>query len=242
MFDTGFNVPDIDLVVFCRATKSPVFFAQALGRGARLTPYAENCAVLDYGGNVKRHGSLDAIAAAPGVELRCDDCGTQWESWVHGRTCPGCGLLHKSATKCKGCEEKFDQFIHGGTCPLCGLLQASVKKCNACEKTYATFLHPVCPHCGYDNSAVREVGKDLNETGGADEIITTAEIIKAQPWQTITRPPYKVTNGWRLPTKYVLAKWPYEILPGDIAGVYLVKGQGYVVKGWINQQGIVHQL
>ena len=38
MFDTGFNVVDIDMLAFCRATKSPVFFAQALGRGARITP------------------------------------------------------------------------------------------------------------------------------------------------------------------------------------------------------------
>jgi hypothetical protein len=241
----------VDLLAFCRATKSAVFFAQALGRGARLTPYAENCAVLDFGGNVKRHGALDAIAAAPGIELKCEPwdapsegCGSEWETWKHGRTCPSCEAVHKTATKCKGCEARFDQFYHGGTCPHCGLLQASVRKCNACSQNYASFLHPMCPHCGYDNSSVQNAGKDLSETGAADDIISTSEILKAYPWQDITRPPFKTPTSWQLPTKYATVRWPYAELPGDIAKVYLVKaGNGHiVVKGWYSQSGVVHQI
>jgi DNA repair protein RadD len=251
MFDTGFNAVHVDLLAFCRATKSAVFFAQALGRGARLTPYAENCAVLDFGGNVKRHGALDAIAAAPGIELKCEPwdapsegCGSEWETWKHGRTCPSCEAVHKTATKCKGCEARFDQFYHGGTCPHCGLLQASVRKCNACSQNYASFLHPMCPHCGYDNSSVQNAGKDLSETGAADDIISTSEILKAYPWQDITRPPFKTPTSWQLPTKYATVRWPYAELPGDIAKVYLVKaGNGHiVVKGWYSQSGVVHQI
>jgi superfamily II DNA or RNA helicase len=251
MFDTGFNAVDIDLLAFCRATKSPVFFAQALGRGARLTPYAENCAVLDFGGNVKRHGSLDTIAAAPGVELQCDPwdapseaCGTGWETWRHGRTCPSCEAVHKSATKCKGCEARFDQFYHGNTCPHCGLLQASVKVCNACSQNYAAFLHPICPSCGYDNTSVQNAGKDLSEWGGSDELVSTSAILKANPWQPITRPPFKGSTHWQLPTKYATVKWPYGDLPADIAHVYLVKaGNGHlVVKAWYDKKGVIHQL
>lgn len=251
MFDTGFDVPDIDLLAFCRATKSPVFFAQALGRGARLTKLAENCAVLDFGGNVKRHGSLDTIAASPGVELECspwhspaDGCGATWESWEHGRTCPRCEELHKSATRCKGCDERFDQFYHGNTCPHCGLIQASVRTCNACEKTYANFLHPMCPHCGYDNTSMQEVGKDLSETGAAEELISTTEILKREPWQMITRPPFKGATHWQLPTKYATVKWPFAELPPDIMRVYLVKaGNGHItVKAWYSQNGVVHQI
>lgn len=251
MFDTGFNAVDIDLLAFCRATKSGVFFAQALGRGARLTPYAENCAVLDFGGNVKRHGSLDTIAAAPGVELECapwdapaEGCGTEWETWKHGRTCPRCEAVHKSATRCKGCDQRFDQFYHGNTCPHCGLIQASVKVCNACSQNYAAFLHPMCPHCGYDNSSVQNAGKDLSEQGASDEFVSTAEILKAQPWQMITRAPFKAAKGWNLPTKYATVKWPYEVLPPDIARVYLTKaGNGHIqVKAWYSYAGHVTQL
>src|SRR5712671_6405222 len=38
IFTTGFDVPDIDYLAFCRATKSAVYYAQSLGRGARPTP------------------------------------------------------------------------------------------------------------------------------------------------------------------------------------------------------------
>lgn len=246
MFDTGFDVVDIDLLAFCRATKSAVFFAQALGRGARLTPWAENCAVLDFGGNVARHGSLDAIAASPGSELQCeaDDCNTKWATWEHGRTCPECETLHKSATKCKGCDERFDQFYHGNTCPHCGLMQASVRRCNACEQTYAAFMHPICPHCGYDNTSVRDVGKDLSEWGGSQELVTTTEIIKRDPWQDVTRPPFRGSAKWQIPTKYATVTWPFEILPAGMAKVFLVKaGNGHLrVKGWYGTDGQIHQV
>ena len=244
MFDTGFNVENIDLLAFCRATKSPVFFAQALGRGARVTPIAENCAVLDFGGNVQRHGSLDAIAAAPGTELKCEECGTQWETWKHGRTCPECEEVHKSATKCKGCEARFDAFYHGATCPHCGLLQTSVRKCNACSQNYASFLHPICPHCGYDNTSVREVGKDLNENGSDKELVSISDIIKREPWQDITRPPFRGSASWHIPTKYAVCRWPYDVLPPEISKVYLVKAANghLIVKGWYGNDGQVHQL
>jgi DNA repair protein RadD len=244
MFDTGFNVVDIDMLAFCRATKSPVFFAQALGRGARITPFAQNCAVLDFGGNVARHGSLDQIAAAPGATLVCDDCGTGWETWEHGRTCPKCNRVHQSATKCKGCTERFDQHYHGAVCPHCGLRQTAVKSCNACSGIYATWLHPLCPHCGYDNTSVQKPGKDLTETGANNELINITEIIKAEPWQAICEPPFKYGTTWQIPTKYATVIWPYTILPSDIVSVYLIKTANgrMVVKGWYGRDGKVHQV
>ncbi len=243
MFDTGFNAVNIDLLAFCRATKSPVFFAQALGRGARLTPHAENCAVLDFGGNVNRHGALDQIAASPGVELRCDSCGKEWETWKHGRTCPACKAVHKSATKCKGCQERFDQFYHGATCPHCGLMQSSVKTCNACSQIYASWLHPICPHCAYDNTSLQSPGKDLTEAGAENELINTTDIIKLQPWQHITRPPFKTTS-WQIPTRFMTVRWPYDALPENIQAVYLTKsGNGHImIKGWYDTAGAVHQV
>lgn len=245
MFDTGFNAIDIDMLVFCRATKSPVFFGQALGRGARVTPYAENCIVLDYGGNVARHGSLDQIAAAPGLTLMCDEpCYTEWETWKHGRTCPSCERVHKTATKCKGCAERFDQFYHGAICPHCGLRQTTVKACNACSGIYATWLHPICPHCGYDNTSVQKPGRDLTESGAEHELVNVSEIIKASPWQNIYAVPFKNGDTWHLPTKYATVVWPFKVLPSDIVSVYLVKAANgrMLVKGWYDKVGKVHQV
>ncbi len=244
MFDTGFNAVDIDLLAFCRATKSPLFFAQALGRGARITPHAENCAVLDFGGNVNRHGSLDVIAASPGVELTCDPCNAMWETWENGRTCPKCETVHKSATKCKGCEERFDQFFHGARCPHCGLLQSTVKKCNACSQNYAVFLHPICPHCQYDNTGVQSPGKDLTETGADNELVNLSDLLKAQPWQPVTRPPFMNFESWHVPTKFGTPKWPYKTIPENIERVYLQKSSNgvIVIKGWYDGSGKVHQV
>jgi DNA repair protein RadD len=58
---TGFDAPCIDALAILRATASPGLFAQICGRGLRRHHAKENCLVLDFGENIKRHGPLDAI-------------------------------------------------------------------------------------------------------------------------------------------------------------------------------------
>ncbi len=58
---TGFDAPNIDCVAMVRPTHSPGLFYQVCGRGFRIHPGKENCLVLDFGGNVLRHGPVDAI-------------------------------------------------------------------------------------------------------------------------------------------------------------------------------------
>jgi superfamily II DNA or RNA helicase len=224
MFTTGFNVPDIDYMAFCRATKSAVLYAQSLGRGARPTPYAQNCLVSDFGGNILRHGTLDAVMASPGRALTCEmeDCETEWETWEHGRTCPECKLLHKSAPKCKACFERFDPHYYGMQCPHCGTQQSTIKKCAACEQPYASFLHPTCPFCGFDNSSVQQPGKDLKTRGGEHEAVDVRKIIEGEPWQQIISPPVKQNgSGWLLTTKFATTTWKYDTFPCEPHAVYL---------------------
>lgn len=59
MATTGFDVPDVEVVVFATATKSMIKFTQALGRGLRLSPGKEKCLVLDHGSNFERLGYPD---------------------------------------------------------------------------------------------------------------------------------------------------------------------------------------
>jgi len=249
MFTTGFNVVHIDYIGFCRATKSAVLYAQGLGRGARLTEYAANCLLSDFGGNLTRHGALDAVAAAPGKILECEEtyegpgCGKEWETWQNGRTCPSCEMLHKSAPKCKACHERFDPHFHGMRCPHCGTHQNDVKKCAACEESYAAFLHPTCPHCGFDNTITRDGGKDLTTRGGAEEAVNVAKFIEANPWQQVISPPVKKDGGgWQLPTRFVVAHWPYEHLPQPHS-VHLKRSPNgrYTVGGIYDVNGVIHQ-
>ena len=252
MFTTGFNVEDIDYLAFCRATKSAVYYAQGLGRGARITPFAVNCLVSDFGGNIQRHGALDAVMASPGKILECNEvdsrgrmlgCGAEWQSWEHGRTCPSCGRLHKSAPKCKACSECFDPHFCGMRCPHCGAQQAAIKQCASCQESYASFLHPICPFCQFDNSSVQSPGKDLKTRGGEHEAVNVRKIIEAEPWQQIVSPPVKQANGWLLTTKFTTATWPYEILPGDPHSVYIKRSNNgrYLAAGIYDTRGNVHQ-
>jgi superfamily II DNA or RNA helicase len=58
---TGFNVTTIDCVAFVRPTKSPVLYAQTVARGIRKSEGKEFVTLLDYGGNVRRHGTIDDL-------------------------------------------------------------------------------------------------------------------------------------------------------------------------------------
>jgi len=93
---TGFDAPNIDCVALLRPTNSPGLFYQMVGRGFRLHPSKENCLVLDFGGNIIRHGPVDALqikdsskgdGEAPAKE--CPDC----QALIHAAyaTCPECG-------------------------------------------------------------------------------------------------------------------------------------------------------
>src|SRR5262249_1397523 len=58
---TGFDAPNIDCVALVRPTASAGLYYQMVGRGFRLHPSKENCLVLDFGGNVLRHGPVDQM-------------------------------------------------------------------------------------------------------------------------------------------------------------------------------------
>ena len=94
---TGFDAPHIDCVSLVRPTMSPGLYYQMVGRGFRLHPGKENCLVLDFGGNVLRHGPVDQVKVAernkgtgeaPAKE--CPECHAVIAAG-YGR-CPHCGF------------------------------------------------------------------------------------------------------------------------------------------------------
>lgn len=95
---TGFNAPAVDLVAMLRPTKSAGLYVQMAGRGTRLAPGKQDCLVLDFAGNVKRHGPIDLVKPKrPGsgdgeapVKV-CPDC----DSIVAAAAleCPDCGFI-----------------------------------------------------------------------------------------------------------------------------------------------------
>lgn len=101
---TGFDAPNIDCVALLRPTNSPGLYYQMCGRGFRLHPGKSDCLVLDFGGNILRHGPVDALeikergagtGEAPAKE--CPEC----QEVVHAATsvCPGCGFVFPPPTR-----------------------------------------------------------------------------------------------------------------------------------------------
>lgn len=97
---TGFDAPNVDCVVLLRPTASPGLYYQMCGRGFRPYPRKPDCLILDYGGNVVRHGPVDelrltrATVAEPGIPS--------------AKECPGChALVATGYARCPHCGFAF---------------------------------------------------------------------------------------------------------------------------------------
>ena len=97
---TGFDAPNIDCVVLARPTLSPGLYYQMTGRGLRNASGKTDCLVLDYGGNIQRHGCIDAI------NVKIKSGGKAGDAPI--RECPECHtILPISISRCAACGYIF---------------------------------------------------------------------------------------------------------------------------------------
>lgn len=128
---TGVDVPTFDTVVFVRPTESLVLYMQCLGRGLRLSPDKSDCLILDYAGNLDRHGDIDnpiinkALAqnreGNPDFCIECFSCNSmntlmarrcigikedkRCDHWFEFKECPGCGTKNDIVSRqCRSCH------------------------------------------------------------------------------------------------------------------------------------------
>jgi len=92
----GFDAPNVDCVAMLRPTMSPGLYYQMVGRGFRLCEGKADCLVLDFGGNVMRHGPVDAIrihetkkSNGPPPAKECPKCNAVIAAGY--AVCPQCG-------------------------------------------------------------------------------------------------------------------------------------------------------
>jgi len=117
IFVTGFDYTQLDCVVLFLATKSLVKYVQICGRVIRAHDDKELGYVLCFGGNIDRHGPIDATIA-PKNKKRVGDAPrksciaiveetTEFEDLVYrkGDVCGYSNIL--SAKKCKVCHAEF---------------------------------------------------------------------------------------------------------------------------------------
>jgi len=113
VYVAGFDEPSIRNVIFLRATLSSVLWDQAAGRGSRLYENKPYFRILDFGGNVARHGLYErkkvnslwhSFSEGSGVVMS-KECPTL-ETDCEGKH--GCGrLIHISYPKCCFCGYIF---------------------------------------------------------------------------------------------------------------------------------------
>jgi len=96
---TGFDAPNIDCVALLRPTNSPGLYYQMVGRGFRLHPSKGDCLVLDFGGNILRHGPVDALQ----IQDRAGGAGE-----APAKECPECqAVIHAAYAVCPECGYEF---------------------------------------------------------------------------------------------------------------------------------------
>lgn len=95
---TGFDAPNIDCLVMARPTMSPVLYIQMAGRGMRLKQHTDHCLVLDFAGNVRRHGPITAVEPP-----------SKGGGPAPTKDCPSCNEIIAAGTRvCPICEHEFE--------------------------------------------------------------------------------------------------------------------------------------
>lgn len=100
---TGFDAPNVDCVVLLRPTLSAGLYYQMCGRGFRLHDGKADCLVLDFGGNIERHGPVDQIKSRQ-REARSESSDGERPF----KTCEKCGAKNAvRSTHCVDCGHEF---------------------------------------------------------------------------------------------------------------------------------------
>lgn len=110
----GFDLPELDCVVFARPTKSLGLFIQMLGRGLRPAPGKTDCLVLDHAGNVLRHGRADEPRfwtlhgkyAQDEAKVKAHRQKKEKEGALEIR-CPECSAVFSGTNQCPECGYHF---------------------------------------------------------------------------------------------------------------------------------------
>jgi DNA repair protein RadD len=114
----GFDVPDVDCIIWCRPTKSPVLYVQGMGRGTRIAEGKTDCLVLDFTDTVERLGPVDAIK---------------------GRAKRATGLQEAPYSICPGCGERNAPAAF--VCVFCGeTIREEVQAPKDAKVSYAALL------------------------------------------------------------------------------------------------------
>ncbi|HMO94288.1 MAG TPA: helicase-related protein [Pirellulaceae bacterium] len=149
---TGFDAPHIDCVALVRPTMSPGLYYQMVGRGFRLHDSKQNCLILDFGGNVLRHGPVDAI------KITTLDRG---DGKAPAKECPACqALIAAGFSTCPACGYEFpppERKQHDAKASEAGVLSGQMTET---KFTVLDTIYSVHIKRGADDDAPRSLRVD----------------------------------------------------------------------------------
>lgn len=184
---TGFDNPNIDLIVFLRDSMSPGLYVQMAGRGTRLKEHTDHCLVLDFVGLVKKHGPItnvripDKAGNGDAPVKVCDNCDELVA--ISAKECPECGWVFPEPEKKEKILEVHNDDIMGADRNVDMEItswswrqhtsRTSGKEMLACTYYGALSDKPVNEyfpilHDGYAGEKAREKIIGINNKSGAD--------------------------------------------------------------------------
>lgn len=135
--NVGVDIPSYDVCAWLRPTESLVLYTQGIGRVLRLHPDKRRAIILDYAGNLQRHGDMDdpiineALQPTKETEkdyvipcLACNQLNT-----IHARRCVGI---------CDG--RRCDNYFEWKDCEHCG--ERNDKTARACRSCAGELIDP----------------------------------------------------------------------------------------------------
>jgi DNA repair protein RadD len=121
----GYDFPEIDALALLRPTESKRLLIQILGRSMRLHESKKNSLILDYAGNLDRHGSLDYLFSGEVAKVK----NKHKQNDEEPIQCPQCGKHNKSTARKCTCGFYFISKV----CPDCDHEQdITVRYCQSC--------------------------------------------------------------------------------------------------------------
>lgn len=107
LFSEGLDVPDAEVCIMLRPTKSLSMYLQQVGRVLRPMP-GKTALILDHAGNIARHGLPDDDRewSLDGREARKRAADS--ESVMPVRQCPRCYHCHRTAPVCPSCGWAYE--------------------------------------------------------------------------------------------------------------------------------------
>lgn len=131
---TGLDVTRVDCISLLRPTESTSLVVQMCGRGFRLHEGKKDCLVLDFAGNVSKHGPIDCIQKPK----------AKGDTFIKAKECPECETLNSVFEKlCTECGHDFTEGKDTKECPTCAMVcRADASRCGNCGHAFGLPREP----------------------------------------------------------------------------------------------------